>query len=86
MHYSWQMAISVGYILTSRVPSKKSKFNSSSSVTHLPCNLKAERKEKVAETHKHFQINSEVEERERSPDQFIPSLGSSELLVYDTIL
>lgn len=63
MHYLWQMAIPVGYILISIVCSMKSKFKLLLMGHQLPSHLRAEGEEKVEEeTGEHLQTDSRVGE------------------------
>lgn len=74
------MAIPVGDILISIVCSKKSRLNSSSSVTQLPHNRR--QREKTMEKRRQMSISRttcESRKEEASPDQCTPSHGSSEL-------
>lgn len=62
------MAVPVGDILISMVCSKKSKFNSTSSVTQLPCNLRQREKRVEEKTNEHLQVSLRVREESRQID------------------
>lgn len=64
------MAVPVGDILISIVCSKKSKFNSTSSVTQLPRNLRQREKRVEAKTNEHLQVSLRVRERRVLTDSF----------------
>lgn len=78
------MAIPVGYILISRVCSKKSKFNNSSSVTWRPQPGGRVRRESRGDRCLSIsRLTCEQRKEEGSPNQIIPCHSSSELLSHD---